>query len=50
MKFHRENKYRMSLTKDIVDEVLNLDPDTLPDESDDDVDSKIIVLFPCKTF
>lgn len=40
------SKYGMSLPKDIIDEVLNLEPDTLPDELDIEVDSNIIRLFP----
>jgi len=40
------SRYEMSLPKDIVDEVLNLEPDTLPDESDIEVGSNIIRLFP----
>jgi Zn-dependent peptidase ImmA (M78 family)/DNA-binding XRE family transcriptional regulator len=40
------SKYRTSLPKDVVDEVLCLEPDVLPDEPDDIVDSKIVALFP----
>jgi len=44
--FNLLSKYNLSLPKDVVDEVLCLDPDVLPDELDDDFDSKIITLFP----
>jgi len=40
------SKYNMSLPKDVVDEVLSLDPDVLPDEPEDSLDGKIITLFP----
>lgn len=40
------SKYKLSLPKDVVDEVLNLDPDILPDEPDDNAESKIVRLFP----
>ncbi|MCL2285416.1 MAG: XRE family transcriptional regulator [Firmicutes bacterium] len=43
------SKYRMSLPKDIVDEVLNLEPETLNYEADD-INSNIVTLFPRKTF
>ncbi|MDR1113441.1 MAG: ImmA/IrrE family metallo-endopeptidase, partial [Bacteroidales bacterium] len=39
-------KYRMPLPKDVVDEVLNLDPDLLSDETDDSAEAKIIKLIP----
>lgn len=39
-------KYHISLPKDVVDEVLNLEPDTLPDATDEDTDTKIVTLFP----
>jgi Zn-dependent peptidase ImmA (M78 family)/DNA-binding XRE family transcriptional regulator len=39
-------KYKMALPKDVVDEVLNLEPDLLQDETDDNVDTKIIRLLP----
>ena len=44
--FELFSKYKTSLPKDVIDEVLNLDPDTLPDEFDDNSDSKIVTLFP----
>ena len=43
------SKYRMSLPKDVVDEVLSLDPETLPDDVDENVESNIVTLFPQKT-
>jgi Zn-dependent peptidase ImmA (M78 family)/DNA-binding XRE family transcriptional regulator len=39
-------KYKMALPKDVVDEVLNLEPDLLPDETDDNAETKIIRLLP----
>ena len=40
------SKYQASLPKDVIDEVLNLEPDTLPDEPDENVETKIVTLFP----
>ena len=40
------SKYHTSLPKDVIDEVLNLEPDTLPDEPDDNPDTKIVTLSP----
>ena len=40
------SKYKMSLPKDVVDEVLCLEPDVLPEEPDDYADTKIVSLFP----
>jgi len=43
--FELFSKYRTSLPKDVVDEVLCLDPDVLSDDSDDSVDTNIVSLF-----
>ncbi|MDR2547524.1 MAG: XRE family transcriptional regulator [Lachnospiraceae bacterium] len=43
-------KYRTSLPKDVVDEVLCLEPDVLPDEQDDSAEAKIVALFPRTNF
>lgn len=40
------SNYGLSLPKDVVDEVLNLEKDTLSDENDDVKDTNIIRLFP----
>ena len=41
------SKYKMTLPKDVIDEVLCLEPDILPDEQfDDDVGARIVSLFP----
>jgi len=48
--FNLLSKYNMSLPKDVVDEVLCLDPDILPDSSDDDIETNIISLFPRKGY
>ncbi|MDR0999659.1 MAG: XRE family transcriptional regulator [Clostridiales bacterium] len=40
------SKYKISLPKDVIDEVLNLEPDTLPDELEEEIESKIVALFP----
>ena len=42
--FGQFSKYKMSLPKDVIDEVLNLESDTLPDASDPSIDSKFVVL------
>ncbi|AFL99004.1 putative Zn peptidase [Desulfitobacterium dehalogenans ATCC 51507] len=39
-------KYKTSLPKDVIDEVLCLEPDTLPDEPDENLEGKIITLVP----
>lgn len=40
------SKYHTTLPKDVIDEVLSLESDTLPDEPDEGVDTKIVTLFP----
>jgi len=48
--FNLFSNYRLSLPKDVVDEVLSLEPDTLSDEPDDSVETKIVTLFPRTNF
>jgi Zn-dependent peptidase ImmA (M78 family)/DNA-binding XRE family transcriptional regulator len=43
------SKHKLSLPKDVVDEVLNLDPDILPDEPEENIETKIVRLFPRPT-
>jgi Zn-dependent peptidase ImmA (M78 family)/DNA-binding XRE family transcriptional regulator len=44
--FELFSKYKMSLPKTVVDEVLCLDPDMLPDEPEDSTDTRIVTLLP----
>ena len=48
--FELFSKYRASLPKDVVDEVLCLDPDVLPDDPEDNVDTNIVALYPRSNF
>ena len=43
--FELFSKYRTSLPKDVVDEVLCLEQDVLPDESDEIADARMVKLF-----